>query len=89
MNNERKVTEQVAHSAGLVLDHIMNTPEIQDHMRTWIEKVYPMLDQEEAVHEVNEGTLMEAMYYAATVEFHSRVLAYAIQGLINDTNQED
>lgn len=84
MNNTKTVPVTVADAAGKVLDYIMDDPTIQQHMHTWIQSMYPDLNQSEAVHESNENTTEEALYYAATTEFHSRVLNYAALGLLND-----
>lgn len=84
MKNITTVSTTVSNAAGTVLDFIMNDESIQEQMRTWIEATYPNLNQSEAVQEANEGTIEESMYYAATVEYHNRVLSYAALHLLND-----
>lgn len=84
MNNQIQVHATVSQAAGTVLDHMMNDPLIQQQLRDWIQHMYPNLNQAEACSEIMENTVQENLYYAASVEFHSRVLAVASIGLLHE-----
>ena len=85
-----KLNITVDKAAGTLLDFLMNDDTIATIMEQFIKKMYPdeyerMANCPEGMSEDEwEGTPEYKLYYAATVEFHSKVLGKAIMGLCND-----
>jgi hypothetical protein len=70
-------------AAQLLLDYLMNDPQQQESLRTWMEKRFKQLKHNiaDAYKEENEDTPIYDLYYSLTCEYHSRVLAEAILSL--------
>lgn len=77
--------------AGTVLDHLMNDPNIQHVMSEYITKQYPGFNFAQPDHLTEdewEASPEYALYYSATTEFHTKVLAQAMLNLSSDPLEE-